>query len=157
MGHAMTMPRLAGLPRLDGWPERLSGVLADHADRPFEWGGRRGGSDCHMLAMDAVLALTGVDPYPDERGRYTTPIGAKRLFGKRGFGWLDDAYDAVFERTAPALARRGDIGLAAMMDPVLGPVDCAAVVAGADAWGKGREGILRVPTLSLAVCWRVGA
>ena len=151
------MSDLSRVPRPDGWEERLIAALSAHASRPFEWGGRRGGSDCHMLAMDCVMAVVGVDPYPEERGRYSTRIGALRLFRKRGFAWLTDAYDAVFERVPASLARRGDIGLVEVMDPEGTRVACACVVAGADAWGKGPQGTVRVPTLSLSIVWKVGA
>ncbi len=142
--------------RLDGWEVRLFEVLRDHEARPFSWGGVTGGrpdggSDCHMLAMDACRAVTGIDPYPDERGRYATRIGALRLFSARGFRWLDDAYAAVFERVPPMLAQRGDIGLVSCDG-----ADCACVVVGAEAIGKSPGGTIRVPVAALRTAFRVG-
>src|SRR5690606_2395292 len=100
---------------------------------------------------DAVVALTGVDPYPDERGRYSTAVGAKRLFTARGFRWLDDAYAAVFPEIPVSFARRGDIGLVECSG-----ADCAVVVVGAEAVGKSPDGVIRVPVRALKKAFKVG-
>lgn len=142
--------------RLDGWEGRLLDVIRYHGDRPFEWGGRKGGSDCFMMSMDVAQALTGADPYADERGRYTTRIGALRRFTARGFTWLAEAYGAVFEEIPRAHARRGDIGLVQIDDGRGRPVDCSVIVTGTHAIGKSETGTLRVPVKTLRTAFRVG-
>lgn len=141
--------------RRPGWEERLFEVVADHSRRPFSWGGTDGGSDCHMMAMDAVAALTGVDPYADERGRYTTRIGALRRFSARGFAWLGDAYAAVLEEVPPALAQRGDIGLVEILDERGRTVEAAVVILPPHAHGKSETGAIRVPVAHVKRAFRV--
>ncbi|MBA5779502.1 hypothetical protein H2509_20420 [Stappia sp. F7233] len=137
--------------RREDWQERLIEAVQQHAERPFSWGGTDGGTDCFMLAMDAAKAVTGTDPYADERGRYKTRIGALRRFRKRGFGWLEDAFAAVFEPVPVPLAQRGDIGLVEADGQ-----DCAVVVIGAEAVGKSERGTIRVPVKTLRKAFKVG-
>lgn len=142
--------------RLDGWEGRLMAVIADHRDRPFEWGGKKGGSDCFMMAMDAAEALTGADPWAAERGRYTTRIGALRRFRANGFAWLADCYAETFNEIAPAMAQRGDIGLVTTRDARGREMQCSVVVMGSHAFGKSETGALRVPVSALTTAYRVG-
>lgn len=142
--------------RLAGWEDRVIQVVADHGARPFEWGGRRGGSDCHMMAMDAVAAVTGADPYADERGRYSTRIGALRRFTARGFAWLGDAYAAVLDEIPPAQAQRGDIGLVLVDDGKGRTVEAAVVILPPHAHGKSETGAVRVPVSAVTRAFRVG-
>lgn len=142
--------------RLAGWEDRVIQVVGDHAARPFEWGGQRGGSDCHMMAMDAVAAVTGTDPYADERGRYSTRIGALRRFTARGFGWLGDAYAAVLDEIPPAQAQRGDIGLVLVDDGKGGTAEAAVVILPPHAHGKSETGAVRVPVSAVTRAFRVG-
>ncbi|MAB00099.1 MAG: hypothetical protein CMN87_12075 [Stappia sp.] len=141
--------------RLAGWEERVLDVIADHQGRPFEWGGRRGGSDCHMMAMDAVEAVTGADPYADERGRYRTAIGALRRFTARGFSGLGDAYAAVLDEVPPSLARRGDIGLVQVADASGRLAEAAVVILPPHAYGKSEQGALRLPLSAVTRAFRV--
>jgi cell wall-associated NlpC family hydrolase len=141
--------------RKPGWEERLIEVVADHSRRPFSWGGKGGGSDCHMMAMDAVAAITGTDPYADERGRYATRIGALRRFTSRGFRWLGDAYAAVLQEVPPALAQRGDIGLVLVDDGKGGTVEAAVVILPPHAHGKSETGAIRVPVHHVTRAFRV--
>jgi hypothetical protein len=108
-----------------------------------------------MMAMDAVAALTGSDPYADERGRYATRLGALRRFTARGFAWLGDAYAAVFDEVPPALAQRGDIGLVMVPDGRGGEVEAAVVILPPHAYGKSEEGALRVPLRVVKRAFRV--
>lgn len=141
--------------RLAGWEDRLLDVIADHQGRPFEWGGRRGGSDCHMMAMDAVAAVTGADPYAAERGRYATPQGALRRFTARGLAGLGEAYAAVFDEIPPALARRGDIGLVRVADAAGRLAEAAVVILPPNAYGKAATGALRLPLSAVFRAFRV--
>jgi hypothetical protein len=145
----------AGMSRKPGWEERLFEVVADHSRRPFSWGGMDGGSDCHMMAMDAVKAVTGTDPYAEERGRYTTRIGALRRFTARGFRWLGDAYADVLQEVPPALAQRGDIGLVQIDDGRGRLVDAAVVILPPHAHGKSETGAIRVPVNLVTRAFRV--
>ena len=142
--------------RRPGWELRLLEVVADHSRRPFAWGGVGGGSDCHMMAMDAVVAVTGADPYADERGRYSTRRGALRRFRARGFGWLGEAYAAVLDEIPPAHAQRGDIGLVLVDDGKGGTVEAAVVMLPPHAHGKSETGAVRVPVSAVTRAFRVG-
>lgn len=144
--------------RLEGWEEQLIKAVEEHAQRPFSWGGTATGkgSDCFEMCMDVAKAMTGVDPYEDERGRYKTRLGALRRFTKRGFKWLADAYADVFEEIPPSMARRGDIGLVSVLDENGKPVDCSVVIVGAVAIGKSDAGSIRVPVGHLKTAYKVG-
>lgn len=109
-----------------------------------------------MMAMDAVAAVTGIDPYADERGRYSTRIGALRRFRARGFSWLGDAYAAVLEEIPPALAQRGDIGLVRVDDGKGRAVEAAVVILPPHAHGKSETGSVRVPISAVTRAFRVG-
>lgn len=155
----MTDETSAQLTRLDGWESRLISAVQKHSALPFSWGGFASSgkaSDCFEMAMDCCLAVTGVDPYADERGRYTTRIGALRRFTARGFSWLDGAYGAVFEECAPAMARRGDIGLVELAGEDGRGDCCSVVVVGAHAIGKSETGHVRVPVGWLSKAYQVG-
>lgn len=104
-----------------------------------------------MQCMDVCLAITGVDPYAAERGRYSTAGGALKRFKRRGFLWLDDAYSAVFPDMPRALARRGDIGLVETTDG-----DCSVVIMGTHAFGKSPTGNIRVPVAHVRKAFKVG-
>lgn len=144
--------------RKEGWEDRLTKVVEEHAQRPFAWGGTATGkgSDCFEMCMDVAKAVTGVDPYEDERGRYKSRMGALRRFKKRGFDWLAGAYAHVFLEIPPSMARRGDIGLVSIQDENGKPVDCSVVVVGAVAIGKSDAGTIRVPVGHLKTAYKVG-
>lgn len=97
-------------PRLPDWTIRLAALLADWNARPFAWGQ----TDCAMLAAEAVVALTGVDPVADLRGSYSDATGAGRVLGAAG-GLLalvaKMADRAGIPECPPAFAQRGDVAL----------------------------------------------
>lgn len=144
--------------RLEGWEDRFLEAVENHSQRPFSWGGAATGegSDCFEMCMDVAKAITGDDPYEDERGRYKTRLGALRRFKKRGFAWLADAYAAVFVEIHPSMARRGDIGLVSVIDENGKQVDCSAVVVGTVAIGKSETGTIRIPVDQLKTTYKVG-
>lgn len=60
--------------RFPGWDVRLAELLEARVATPLVWGRH----DCALLAADAVLATTGVDPAAELRGRYRSAAGAHR-------------------------------------------------------------------------------
>ncbi len=138
---------VAVLVRREDWPERLAEALDRHASAPGAWGR----SDCYMLAADCVLAMTGVEPWPQVRGRYRSASGAARQLRRHGFRSLEQALAAAFPRVPVLRARRGDLGLVSTPD---GPA--CVVVTGVEATGKSMEGIRRVPVSALLAAFRVG-
>lgn len=120
--------------RREDWPERLMETIQRHAALPFGWGA----SDCFLLPMDCVEAMTGVDPWANERG-YSTEAGAAKRLRKHGFETVADAFAATFEEISPALAQRGDIGI---VDSPRGPAGVVFFDAG--AIGKAETGVRRV-------------
>jgi hypothetical protein len=62
--------------------------------------------------MDAVVAVTGIDPAEDIRGgKYSTAAGAKRILKKRGLDDVEAALASLFPPVAPLMAQRGDVGV----------------------------------------------
>ena len=98
--------------RLTDWPDRLYTRIEAAKMRPFSWGR----NDCALFAADCVLALTGVDPVAELRGRYACAFGAARALKRFCGGGLEDAVPIIAGRidareVMPAFARRGDVGL----------------------------------------------
>ncbi len=54
------------------WPQRLCRLVNARYNSEFIWGVH----DCALFACDAVETMTGTDPGPFFRGRYTSEIGA---------------------------------------------------------------------------------
>jgi hypothetical protein len=133
--------------RLDGWEARLLDAIGAHLSAPFAYGA----SDCFALSMDAIKAVTGVDPYAEDRASYSTAHGAAKRLARRGFATLEDAMDALFEPVPQSLARRGDIATIMAGD---GPA--LAVVIGGEFISKAETGIMRHPLWMAMKTWRVG-
>ena len=98
--------------RVPDWPERLYAQIEAAKTRPYSWGRH----DCALFAADSVLALTGIDPVPDLRGRYDCAFGAARALKRFCGGGREDAVAIIAGRVdarevVPALARRGDVAL----------------------------------------------
>ena len=124
------------LQRLPDWSVRLQAVVVQRLMRAFGWGVH----DCALYAADCVQACTGTDPAADLRGRYSTERGAARLIrravGEGGLAALAAA--RLGAEIAPALAIRGDVGVADRGDGRL-----ALVVCNGPVWqGPGPDGIV---------------
>lgn len=137
--------------RRAGWEVAFADLMAEKQSHVFAYGE----DDCATLHADVCRALTGIDPMNGLRGAYVSKTAAARLMKKRGFASHEAALDAHFERCAPAMARRGDIGLVET-ESGLGGV----VVMGAMVWGwaepKAGAGGRFVDRAQLVRAWRVG-
>ena len=65
--------------RKEGWEERFLEVLAKHSKLPFKWGE----SDCAVLPMEIVEALTGSTPKTWSRDYSDAAGAAKKLRGQK--------------------------------------------------------------------------
>jgi hypothetical protein len=92
--------------RLPDWSARLQALVARRLTAPFVWGS----NDCGLFAADNKLALTGVDPAADLRGRYASEREARRLLRPLG-GLVRVACARFGPEVPPELAQRGDVGL----------------------------------------------
>jgi len=117
--------------RRRGWELALADVVAMHGDQPFEWGK----SDCLTMVADAALAMTGIDPLADYRGRYKSARGAKGKMRQAGYADVGEAIASQFGEVAPAMARRGDIGLVETVRGTRREL-AAVVILGANVVGK---------------------
>lgn len=133
--------------RVDDWPLRLLAAIERH-DRPFAWGE----SDCMQLAMHCAHVITGVHPFPDTPGSYSTRAGAMRCLQAHGFESIVEALAARYRPVAPALAQRGDIGIVSM-EGVLASCVCE----GREFVGKApdKDGLIRVPRRAIVQAFRV--
>lgn len=130
--------------RYRDWTTRLSDVIKAALGRPFSWGE----FDCCLFAADCAVAVCGVDPAEQYRGKYKTETGAKRLI-KKNHGSLEAAWDACFARVSPAFVQRGDIALYQSQTG-----RAVAVFWANEYWSTTDEGVARVWCEPLAV-WRV--
>lgn len=126
------------------WTTQLAELIKAASERPFSWGE----FDCCLFAADSAMAVCGVDPAAQYRGRYRTETGAKRLL-KKIHGSLDAAWDACFERVNPAFIQRGDV---AMYDGANGRG--VAVFWAGEFWSVAEDGVGRIACEPVVV-WRV--
>lgn len=136
-------------PRLPDWEARLAAYLEPLRLRPFAWGAH----DCCLFCAGAVEAMTGADPMPEFRGRYSTVIGAERALRRYGAGTLDATLDGKFQTIAASLARRGDIVMSGgLLGICMGPHLVAVGQEGE------REGLIRIDRRGWddPRAWRVG-
>ena len=91
--------------RLPDWEQRLSAFIAEHRDRPFQWGEW----DCVLFATAAAAEITGTDEAAMFRGKYDSRKGSADVLRKLGKGTLLKTLDAHFERKPASMAQRGDL------------------------------------------------
>lgn len=134
--------------RLPDWEARLAAYLEPLRARAFAWGEH----DCCTFTAGAVEAMTGVDPMPEFRGRYSTAIGSARALTRYGAGTLDATLDGKFERVPAALAHRGDV---VMSGGLLG-IGMGAFLIAVGSQGD-HEGLVRIDRAAWvqAAAWRV--
>jgi hypothetical protein len=106
--------------------------------------GRRA-NDCVSYVLGAVEAQTGFDPAPG--AQWTTIKGGLRLVKR--YGSLKAAFDAHFERVAPADAQRGDIAGVPDADLGLHPMS----VEGTTLVGPGDDGNRRMKRSAMTCAW----
>jgi len=134
--------------RLPDWEARLAAYLEPLRARAFAWGEH----DCCTFTAGAGDAMTGADPMPEFRGRYSTARGSARALMRYGAGTLDATLDRKFERVSAALAHRGDV---VMTEGLLG-IGMGAILVAVGSEGE-REGLVRIARASWVdpIAWRV--
>lgn len=130
--------------RYRDWPKRLHETIQAASERPFSWGE----FDCCLFVSDCAMAICGIDPSQDYRGRYTTAVGAKRVVAS-SHGSLEAVLDTYFNRVDPKYAQRGDI---VSFENDSGK--CVAVLWGGQYWAATEAGAATVNCQPLAA-WRV--
>lgn len=110
---------------------------------PHAWG--REANDCVGFALASVEALTGARIAPEVT--WSDRDEALRTIAR--FGSIEAAFDAHFERVAPALAMRGDIG--GVIDAEFGihPM----IVEGSTLVGPGDAGNRRLSRKAMTIAW----
>lgn len=90
------------------WENRLNDVVAKHQAMPGEWGK----SDCWIMAMDAIEAVSGERIFANLQ-TYSTEAEGYKVFRKAGFKLtVEEALaEALGDPFAPVLAHRGDVGV----------------------------------------------
>jgi len=145
--------------RLPDWQSRLSAVLKAHAGQPFEWGV----NDCCLFVCDCLVAVAGIDPAAEFRGRYADESRARALVLAYCGGDIERLCETMAERhgfleIAPVYAQRGDFGL--YRSPALGPTlgICAGALflfVGLHGYA-GTVGMLPVASGEISRAWRIG-
>lgn len=144
--------------RYEDWHARLGAHIKAALQRPFSWGE----FDCCTFACDGILAMTGVDPMADLRGRYSTAIGAARALKAFAGGGLDETAQAITGRlhmgeVGPLLAGRGDCLLADIAGEggASGPALGLVSLSGRSGLFAGRVGLTEIPLRACRRAWRV--
>ncbi len=91
--------------------------------------------------------MTGIDPYADERGRFTTRRGAALRLKRRGFDSVEAAIAAVYRPIPMAEAKRGDVAIVPEEFLALGGLGTCGTVLGTHIACKGLQGLVRTPAL----------
>lgn len=134
--------------RLPDWDARFVAFLAGLGPPLHVYGAR----DCALLGADCVLAVTGVDPAAEFRGKYSTEAGAAKALRTIGAGDLASTVSSKFESIAPSLAGRADLVLhKGNLGFALG--DGTALFLGEDE--AGNIGWLKFPRSAWEAAWRV--
>jgi hypothetical protein len=135
--------------RLEGWELRFVEAIERARFAPYKLGEH----DCFRFACQIVLALTGVDRWPEFVGRYHDRRSAIVLIHQYGSSF-EAAFDKFFgtERISVLNAHRGDIvaitdatgerHLAVCMGPYLAALK--------------PEGLLFLPRCAAHCAWRIG-
>jgi len=97
--------------RKKNWIQLLHAEIERSRKLPFAWGS----FDCALFACNCVLAITGVDPAVEFRGKYSDEEGVAKLFQSQG-GSLESLAAAVAAKigmpeTRLGFAGRGDLVL----------------------------------------------
>lgn len=105
--------------RVQDWPTKLEQVINRYRDEPFVWGT----FDCCLFVCDCILAMTGVDPAHEYRGKYTSEEDLAGLLAARGENGVPAIAEARcsefgYEPIPVKMAGRGDL---IMFDTELGP------------------------------------
>lgn len=90
------------------WEKRLNAVVAKHQACAGQWGV----SDCWIMTMDAIEAVTG-GRILQELQKYKSEADGYKVFRKHGFKLtVEEALvKALGEPIAPMMAMRGDVGV----------------------------------------------
>jgi hypothetical protein len=138
--------------RLDNWSGLQAAFIEQRRNMPIIWGQ----NDCVLLALDQVLAISGVDAAADIRGKYNTALGAaRRMKSLYGSANLSVAASAVAARWGgqeilPAACSRGDLVLHNSPDgPALG------VCVGRQFISPGKIGLVWLSIKNAVRGWRV--
>jgi hypothetical protein len=134
------------MPRIKGWERALLDEVERHKALPFAWDG----SNCVYFPMDCVKAITGADPWEDERGCESETDFARRLV-KHGFKNVGDVFAAKFAEIPTAYMGRGDI--ATVDQEVCTP---GVVCLGGMLVGKSEQGMIYIPRGLALRAFKVG-
>ena len=87
------------------WQIKLGATIAAATKRPFLCGVH----DCCLFAADCAVVVCGIDPAEKYRGKYLTPLEARKALLKNKHKTIDGVIDAYFKEIPVALAQRGDL------------------------------------------------
>lgn len=143
------------LTRVPDWDRALPLVIGKHMALPGEWGV----SDCWMLTLDAVEAVTGERIMPHLR-RYRTEAGGYRLFAKHGFATVEEALASVLKPVSRLSAQRGDVGVIDRDGLIsAGVIDAAGLVV-KTLYGEGKtvtgSDVRHFPVTAVKAAFKVG-
>lgn len=111
-------------PRAPGWRGRLYAWLAEIAPFPHVYGSH----DCALFGGGAILAMHGVDPAAEWRGRYTTWRGGLRVLRSAGYRDPIDVVSRLARAVPQATAQIGDLAIVDTPDhPAIGVVTGATL------------------------------
>lgn len=141
--------------RFPDWERRLHDFIAEHSDRPFQWGEW----DCALFATACAAAITGHDAGEAFRGTYNSRAGSARALRELGQGTLLKTVNANFKDKPVGMAQRGDlVWNAGSLGVCMGST---ALFVGEERLAESagvlmREGLISIPRRQWTRAWAVG-
>lgn len=121
--------------RIKGWEHALIAVVETHQSMPFSWDE----SNCVYFPMDCVRAMTGSDPWAEERGCSSEQDFKRRLVRLRCKN-VGDVFALKFAEIPLLAMGRGDLAVVEQDDATPG-----VVCLGAQLVGKIERGMIYLP------------
>lgn len=129
----------------ENWDILLADFIESRRQTPFQWGVH----DCTLFAVDAALAMTGIDLASDYRGTYNSEIGASRIIAKAG-GTLRALVNQHGQEVPSRMAQRGDWVLIKQDGS-----EALAVCVGVKLVAAGPNGLVQHPMSKAIAAWRI--
>jgi hypothetical protein len=129
----------------------LGEYLSMQTSRPWEWGRQ----DCCTFPADWVLAITGMDPLAEWRGRYSTESEAELLIAEAGglIGLCSNGLTGILRRVD--VPEVGAVGLIKMVGTEHQIIDIGAIFTGKRWSFRSPRGIgaLSLPPENVVAIW----
>ena len=134
--------------RAPNWDTRLAAFIEARRNTPFAWGSH----DCAMFAGDAVIAITGRDPFAAWRGTYDCEETGSLVQGGAPLSLIVDGALRAFGAAPvpPEMAQRGDVVML-----MLGNAETCGVCLGGSVAAPGLDRLRFAKPSGIVKAWAI--